>query len=345
MEHLTETQAKAYTLADNKLTDRSSWDDAALAVQLKELSELVLDFEIEAIGFETPEIDFRVQSLDAISEDAADEFSGATGPVVSRSGDLSLLGSHRLYAGSALDPAAYDVLLEGDRAAAAFTDPPYNVKINGHASGKGKTAHREFPMAAGEMTEVEFTGFLHRMLTHLGTNCREGGLIYSCMDWRHMAEMLAAAREADLELLNLCVWAKTNGGMGTLYRSRHELIFVFRNGDLPHLNNVQLGRFGRNRSNVWNYAGAIASRETSRSPASIFIPPQSRSRSLRTRSSTARSATTSCSTHSWAAGRRSSRGSAPGGAVMASSWTCNTSIPLSGDGSNSRDGRQKIVKG
>jgi DNA modification methylase len=256
LEHLTEAQAKAYTLADNKLTDRSSWDDSALAVHLKELSELALDFDIEAIGFETPEIDLRIQSLDAISEDAADDFSVTTGPIVSKSGDLWLLGSHRLYAGSALDPAAYDVLLEGHKAAAAFTDPPYNVRINGHASGKGKTAHREFPMAAGEMTEVEFTDFLHQMLAHLGTNCREGGLIYSCMDWRHMAEMLAAARETDLELLNLCVWAKTNGGMGTLYRSRHELVFVFRNGSLPNLNNVQLGRFGRNRSNVWNYPGA-----------------------------------------------------------------------------------------
>jgi DNA modification methylase len=256
LEHLTEAQAKAYTLADNKLTDRSSWDDAALAVKLKELSELALDFDIEDIGFEAPEIDLRIQSLDAISEDAADDFSVTTGPVVSKAGDLWILGSHRLYAGSALDPTAYDILLEGDKAAAAFTDPPYNVKINGHASGKGQTSHREFPMAAGEMTEVEFTDFLHQMLGHLGTNCRDGGLIYSCMDWRHMSEMLAGAREADLELLNLCVWAKTNGGMGTLYRSRHELIFVFRKGDLPHLNNVQLGRFGRNRSNVWNYAGA-----------------------------------------------------------------------------------------
>jgi DNA modification methylase len=256
LEHLTETQAKAYALADNKLTDRSSWDDSALAVQLKELSELALDFDIEAIGFETPEIDFRIQSLDVISEDAADDFTVNTGPVVSRPGDLWLLGPHRLHAGSALDTAAYDTLLEGDKAAAAFTDPPYNVKINGHASGKGKTAHREFPMAAGEMTEVEFTNFLHRMLTHLGTNCREGALVYGCMDWRHMAEMLGAAREADLQLINLCIWAKSNGGMGTLYRSRHELIFVFRNGNSPNLNNVQLGRFGRNRSNVWNYAGA-----------------------------------------------------------------------------------------
>jgi DNA modification methylase len=256
LEHLTEAQAKAYTLADNKLTDKSSWDDTALAVQLKELSELALDFEIEAIGFETPEIDLRIQSLDLISEDAPDDFTVTAGPAVSKPGDFWLLGSHRLYAGSALDPAAYNTILDGEKAAAAFTDPPYNVRINGHASGKGKTAHREFPTAAGEMTEAEFTNFLRRVFAHLGTNCRDGALLYSCMDWRHMSEILAAGRSAGLDLLNLCVWAKSNGGMGTLYRSRHELIFVFRNGRSPYLNNIQLGRFGRNRSNVWNYPGA-----------------------------------------------------------------------------------------
>ena len=138
--------------------------------------------------------------------------------------------SHRLYCGSALDLAAYNAVLAGEKAAAAFTDPPYNVKINGHASGKGKIAHREFPMAAGEMTEAEFTSFLQQALGHLSANCRDGALIYSCMDWRHMGEILAAARGAGLDLLNLCVWAKNNGGMGTLYRSRHELVFVFKNG-------------------------------------------------------------------------------------------------------------------
>jgi hypothetical protein len=288
LEHLTEAQAKAYTLADNKLTDRSSWDDSALA-QLKELSELALDFDIEAIGFETPEIDLRIQSLDAISEDAADEFSITTGPVVSKPGDFWLLGSHRLYAGSALDPAAYDVLLEGDKAAAAFTDPPYNVRINGHASGKGKTAHREFPMAAGEMTEVEFTDFLNGMLGHLATNCREGGLIYSCMDWRHMAEMLAAARGAELELLNLCVWAKTNGGMGTLYRSRHDLETDTCRTSTTSSSAVS----GAIAPTSGIILAPIASRETSKSLASISTPPQSLLRWSPTRSSTAQSGTTS----------------------------------------------------
>jgi DNA modification methylase len=220
------------------------------------LTALALDFDIEAIGFEPPEIDLRIQSLDMTPEDIADDFEIATGPIVSKPGDLWILDSHRLYCGSALDLAAFHTVLAGERAAAVVIDPPYNVKIKGHVSGKGKITHREFPMAAGEMTEAEFTSFLQQALGHLSANCREGALIYSCMDWRHMAEILAAARGAGLDLLNLCVWAKTNGGMGTLYRSRHELIFVFKNGQAPHLNNVQLGRFGRNRSNVWNYPSA-----------------------------------------------------------------------------------------
>jgi DNA modification methylase len=153
-----------------------------------------------------------------------------------------------------LDLVGYSTVLAGEKAAAGFTDPPYNLKINGHASEKGKFAHREFLIAAGEMTETEFTTFLQQAL--VSVNCREGALIYSCMDWRHMREILAAARGAGLDVLNLCVWAKNNGGMGALYRSRHELIFVFKNGQAPHPNNVQLGRFGRNRSNVWNYPGA-----------------------------------------------------------------------------------------
>jgi DNA modification methylase len=256
LEHLSEAQAKAYMLADNKLTDRSSWNDEALALQLKELTDLALDFEIEAIGFETPEIDLRIQSLDTTPEDAADTFEVAAGPVVSKPGDLWFLDSHRLYCGSALDLGAYDAVLGDQKAAAVFTDPPYNVKINGHASGKGTIDHREFPMASGEMTEAEFTDFLSQVLGHLSIRCGDGTLIYTCMDWRHMRELLAAARGTGLQLVNLCVWAKTNGGMGTLYRSRHELVFVLKNGEAPYLNNVQLGRFGRNRSNVWNYPGA-----------------------------------------------------------------------------------------
>src|SRR3984885_11816364 len=256
LSHLTETQAKAYLLADNKLTDRSTWDDNKLAIQLRELSDLVLEFDIEAIGFEPPEIDLRIQSLDSALEDADDQFELATGPVVSRIGDLWLLGSHRLYCGSALDATSYDALSNGERAAAAITDPPYNVKIGGHVSGNGRTTHREFAMASGEMSEAEFTDFLLQTFQRIRAYCRDGALIYSFMDWRHMSEILSAGRAASLDLLNLCVWANTNGGVGAMYRSRHELVFVFKSGKDPHTNSVQLGRFGRNRSNVWNSPGA-----------------------------------------------------------------------------------------
>jgi DNA modification methylase len=256
LDHLSETQAKAYMLADNKLTDRSTWDDAKVAVQLKELSELVLDFDIEAVGFELPEIDLRIQSLDdPDTSDNADEFNAATGPAVSVPGDLWLLGSHRLYCGNALDSTSYIALVNGEKAAAVFTDQPYNLKIDGNVCGSGSITHREFVMATGEMTESEFTDFLTTGFSLMRAHVAPGALIYACMDWRHMWEMLAAGRAAEWTLLNLCVWSKTNGGMGSLYRSRHELVFVFRNGKVTHLNNVQLGRFGRSRANVWTYPG------------------------------------------------------------------------------------------
>ncbi len=256
LDHLTEIQARAYRLADNQLSDRSSWDDAKVAAQLKELSELVLDFDIEAIGFELPELDLRIQSLDDPDViDNADEFDAATGPAISLPGDLWLLGSHRLFCGNALEATSYATLMETEKAAAVFTDPPYNVKIDGNVCGSGNITHREFVMAAGEMTEPEFTGFLTTGFQFMRAHTAPGALIYACMDWRHMWEMLAAGRAAEWMLINLCVWSKTNAGMGSFYRSRHELVFVFRNGKDAHLNNIQLGRFGRNRSNVWNYPG------------------------------------------------------------------------------------------
>jgi DNA modification methylase len=256
LEHLGEAQARAYMLADNKLTDRSSWNDRELALQLKELSDLALDFEIEATGFELPEIDFLVQSLDPPEiADKTDEFEPAAGPAVSRPGDLWLLGQHRLFCGSALDASAYDALLDSAPAAAIFTDPPYNVKIDGHVCGAGATRHREFAMASGEMDEREFTKFLSKSLELAVSHSQPGALVYTFMDWRHLSEMQAAIRESGCDLINVCVWVKSNGGMGSLYRSRHEFVFVCRNGKGKHINNVQLGKFGRNRTNVWNYPG------------------------------------------------------------------------------------------
>ena len=259
LEHLTEAQARAYMLADNKLTDRSAWDDGKLAVHLKELSELVADFDIEATGFELPEVDFRIQSLDEPEvADESDQFDEPESEAVSVAGDLWLLGEHRLLCGSALDPRAYAILLDGEKAAGVVSDPPFNVAIDGHVSGNGSRKHREFAMASGEMSESEFTKFLTQTFEALSANLVQGAISYCAMDWRHMGEILAASRAVSWDFLNLCIWVKSNGGMGSFYRSRHELFFVFRNGKTPHLNNVQLGRFGRNRQNVWNYPGANA---------------------------------------------------------------------------------------
>jgi hypothetical protein len=165
LDHLSEARARAYMLADNKLADRSTWDDASLALHLKELSELALNFDFEAIGFEMPEVDLRIQSLDPTDNaDRADEFTSAVRPAVSRAGDLWLLDKHRLYCGSALDLSAYELVMANERAAAVFMDPPYNVKIDGNVCGSGAVKHREFAMASGEMTSEEFTDFLTKAL-------------------------------------------------------------------------------------------------------------------------------------------------------------------------------------
>ena len=178
------------------------------------------------------------------------------GPPISKIGDLWLLGHHRLLCGNALDAAAFAALMGEERAAMVFTDPPYNVPIDGHASGLGAIHHRPFPMASGEMDRTEFTAFLGQAFRNLAAFSIDGSLHFICMDWRHVEELLAAGREVYGELKNLCVWVKDNAGMGSLYRSQHELVFVFKHGRNGHRNNVQLGQFGRNRSNVWRYPGA-----------------------------------------------------------------------------------------
>jgi DNA modification methylase len=273
LEHLTEAQARAYMLADNKLTDRSSWDDGQLAILLKELSTIALDFEIEATGFEAPEIDLRIQSLaPPEATDDADEFEAPAGHPVSELGDLWHLSSHRLFCGNALDPMAYDMVLGEETASAVFTDPPYNVRIKGHVVGKGRRQHREFPMASGEMTGDAFSRFLVEAFGLMMSQVADGATFFACMDWRHIFEIAGTVRALDCELINLCVWVKTNGGMGSLYRSRHELVFVFAKSGAKRVNNVQLGRFGRNRTNVWNYPGANTFARSGRTRGLEFHP-------------------------------------------------------------------------
>jgi DNA modification methylase len=259
LDHLTEAQSRAFMIADNRLTENSVWDDRLLAQQLKDLSLLGLDFDIEVTGFEMGEIDLRIASLDELcdpSDDPADALPEApsTAPV-SNVGDLWWLGHHRVLCGNALDAAAFATLMGDDRAAMVFADPPYNVEIDGHAGGRGAIHHRPFPMASGELDGPQFTGFLRAAFRNLVGFSDNGSLHYICMDWRHADELMAVGREVYAELKNLCVWVKDNAGMGSLYRSQHELVFVFKHGRSGHRNNVQLGGFGRNRTNVWRYPG------------------------------------------------------------------------------------------
>lgn len=215
-----------------------------------------LDFEVTATGFEVAEIDLLLQADSETNPDPADEAPAVRdGPAATKPGDLWLIGPHRLYCGDALTSSSYAALMAGEEAAMIFTDPPYNVPIAGHVSGLGKVQHREFAMASGEMSEAEFTRFLTEAFRQMAAASADGAIHYVCMDWRHLYELLRAGRIADSTLLNICVWAKANGGMGSLYRSQHELVAVFKNGEAAHNNNVQLGRYGRNRTNVWTYPG------------------------------------------------------------------------------------------
>jgi DNA modification methylase len=256
LEHLSAAQKKAYIIADNRLAELAGWDNDILAIELENLLAVDLDFEITATGFEVAEIDLLLQPDCDKQPDPADEAPPVRdGPAVAQAGDLWLIGPHRLYCGDALVSSSYAALMAGEEAEMIFTDPPYNVPIAGHVCGLGKVQHREFAMASGEMSEAEFTRFLTGAFRQMAAASADGSVHYVCMDWRHLHELLRAGRIAYSTLLNMCVWAKANGGMGSLYRSQHELVAVFKRGEAAHINNVQLGRHGRNRTNVWNYAG------------------------------------------------------------------------------------------
>lgn len=260
-EHLSPAEADVYMLANVRLIERGEWDPELLGVVLRDLSVGELALELDLTGFEPAEIDLAIQGLGGGSGegDTADELP-PSGPAVSRLGDLWTCGSHRVLCGDALSPDSYARVMAGDHAAVVITDPPYNVKIDGNVSGLGKVKHGDFVMAAGEMTEVEFTAFLVTALSLAAEASADGSVAFIFMDWRHMHELIVAGRRVFDTLLNLCIWAKNNGGMGGFYRSAHELVFVFKKGRGPHRNNIQLGRFGRDRRNVWSYPCATTFR-------------------------------------------------------------------------------------
>jgi len=256
LSHLSAVERRAYVLADNKLALNAGWDADLLATELQGLIDL--DFDVELTGFSLAEIDIVLDDAkERSTQDVAPEDDVPAVPAhpVTREGDIWILGRHRLLCGDARDARSLSLLLSGERVDLIFTDPPYNVAIDGNVCGLGRVRHREFAFAAGEMSQQEFTQFLRQTLGPAASVCRDGAIAFVCMDWRHMGELLEAGKEVFSEIKNLCVWNKTNGGMGTFYRSKHELIFVFKVGTGPHTNSFGLGDTGRYRTNVWDYAG------------------------------------------------------------------------------------------
>ena len=254
--HLSPVEIRAYVIADNRLAENAGWDRAFLALEFQELS-VALDFDVTVTGFEAAEVDLLIGELNDSKLDDADDVPliDRSVPAISRPGDLWRIGEHFLLCDNALKRDSYITLLGKRKARMVFTDPPYNVPIAGNVSGLGKAKHRDFAMASGEMSTDEYTEFLETAFTRLADFSTDGSIHFVCMDWRHMREVLQAASSAYTELKNLCVWSKTNAGMGSFYRSQHELIFPFKNGIAPHINNIELGRFGRHRTNIWSYSG------------------------------------------------------------------------------------------
>jgi DNA modification methylase len=257
LEHLAEPQIRAFMIADNRLTENSVWNERLLGEQFKALSILELDFSIDVTGFEMGEIDVMIEGVAPASrgkDDPADAIPDSGAKLqVTRAGDLWVLGCHRVHCGDARNDSAYSPLMQGRRADMVFTDPPYSDPTNGYVTGFGKVTHRGSAMASGEMSESEFTDFLKIVLTQLARNSVDGALQFICMDWRHSGELISVARSIYKEFENLCVWVKDNAEQGSVYRSQHELVFVFKSCKGAHRRNIRLGQYGRYRTNVWHY--------------------------------------------------------------------------------------------
>lgn len=255
LEHLSTAQKKAYRIADNKLAELGTWSIENLQLEFQELEKLDLDFSLGITGFDMGDIDLILEGKETKADPKANNIPFIPdNEVVSKEGDIWILGEHRIICGNSLQKETLSPLMEDKKADMVFTDPPYNVKINGHVCGAGNVQHKEFKFASGEMTVEEFTQFLKTSFELLCMFSKDGSLHYICMDWRHIKEIMMAAEVYD-QFKNLCVWRKDNAGMGSFYRSQHELIFMFKHGKEPHINNVELGVHGRYRTNVWNYAG------------------------------------------------------------------------------------------
>lgn len=257
IDHLDEAEMKALSIALNRMAETGTWDLDKLRDQLIVIESAGI--ELSVTGFSMPELDQILvvgeATVDEREMEGGSESEEAADPI-SCEGDLFQLGNHRLLCGDALDSASYEKLLEGGFADCVFSDPPYNCPIDGFVSGLGLHKHDDFAMAVGEMSDEQFHDFLCKYLAHCKSFTSKGAVVFACMDWRQIDCLLAAASTADLKRINIAVWNKGSGGMGSLYRSAHELIGVFCNSKTPATNNVELGRHGRDRTNVWSYPGA-----------------------------------------------------------------------------------------
>jgi hypothetical protein len=241
-------EIKALRLALNRLAAEAVWDNRELRAAFEDL--ISLSFDLDLTAFNAAEID-HILDLDLPKANVVEEqIPSVHAQPVSKPGDIWVCGDHRLGCGNAHDSGLVARVSAGVPADACFTDPPYNLPIDGFVSGKGRNQHREFVQGTGEMSADQFTDFLSVALKVLQESCTASALIYACMDWRHLYELLSAGKRCELELCNICVWAKSNAGMGSLYRSQHELICVFKAGAEAHPNNIELGCHGRNRSNL-----------------------------------------------------------------------------------------------
>lgn len=258
LSHLTPEEIRVYRIADNQLALNAGWDQELLALELQGLDALDLDFALELTGFETAELDRLLELEPAAQTDEADRVPEAAGPAVTRPGDLWRMGEHLLLCADACEPASYAALMGEEKARMVFADPPYNCPIDGYVGGKGKIGRREFVMASGEMSPSDFQDFLSRYMTAAAGVSVDGAIHYHCMDWKGLATLFAAGGSIYAEQKSLIVWAKTNAGMGSFYRSQHELIAVYKVGAAPHVNTFGLGETGRHRTNVWTYPGMNA---------------------------------------------------------------------------------------
>jgi DNA modification methylase len=271
---LDEAKLRLLRLTLDRLGEESSWDHDALALEFADILEINTDVDLQLSGFEMGEIDIAFARGANDEEDELPPLDQTSTPVT-KSGDLWLLGEqHRLLCGDALAPESYSRLLGEELAQMVFTDPPWNIPIAGNVSGLGAIKHGDFAMACGEMSPEEFESFLCAALGHAAVHSVDGSIHYVCMGWSKMRQLLAATDSIYSELKNVCVWRKPNAGMGSLYRSRHEFVFVFKKGVALHINNIELGRYGRNRSNLWDYPSQNVLNGTSKSKLALHPTPK-----------------------------------------------------------------------